>query len=178
MELKGSHTQANLLVAYSGESQAAEKYSIYAAQARKDGYQQIAALLEETAENERQHAKIWFRLLNDGIADTATNLKDAAHGEHYEWAQMYPQFAQTAKEEGFAHIAALMQQIAAIEQRHEERFNKLWQNVENKQVFQKPEKKLWICRKCGFTIESETAPAVCPVCKHKQEYYELIAQNY
>ncbi len=178
MELKGTHTQANLLVAYSGESQAAEKYAIYAAKARADGYAQIAEILDETAANEREHAKLWFKLLNGGVADTAANLADAAHGEHYEWAEMYPAFAQAAKEEGFEHIATLMTRIAAIEQRHEERFRTLHRNIKTGQVFTKPEKKLWICRKCGFVLEAESAPAVCPVCGHRQEHYELLCENY
>ncbi len=178
MELKGTHTQANLLVAYSGESQAAEKYAIYAAKARADGYAQIAEILDETAANEREHAKLWFKLLNGGVADTAANLADAAHGEHYEWAEMYPAFAQAAKDEGFEHIASLMTRIAEIEQRHEERFRTLHKNIETGQVFTKPEKKLWICRKCGFVVEAESAPAVCPVCGHKQEHYELLCENY
>lgn len=178
MELKGSHTQANLLVAYSGESQAAEKYAIYAAHARKEGYQQIAEIWEETAANERQHAKIWFRILNNGIPDTQANLKDSTNGEHYEWNEMYPQFAKAAKEEGFEDIARLMEQIADIEQRHELRFSELLANVKNDEVFKKPEKTLWICRKCGFTIESQTAPKICPVCGHEQEYFQVIAENW
>lgn len=177
-ELKGTHTQANLLVAYSGESQAAEKYAIYAAQARKDGYQQVAAFLEETAANERQHAKLWFRLLNGGIAATDANLADAAGGEHYEWSQMYPQFAQAAKDEGFEHIATLMRLVAEIERRHEQRFNALLENLKSGAVFARPEKKVWICRNCGFTIESENAPQMCPVCEHPQGYFELLADNY
>ena len=178
MELKGTHTQANLLVAYSGESQAAEKYAIYAAQARADGYAQIADILEETAANEREHAKLWFKLLNGGVADTAENLADAAHGEHYEWAEMYPAFAQAAKEEGFEHIAALMTRIAGIEQRHEERFQALLENIRTDRVFTKDEPQKWICRKCGYVHEGESAPQVCPVCGHKQEHYELLGENY
>lgn len=178
MELKGTHTQANLLVAYSGESQAAEKYAIYAAKARAEGYAQIADILDETAANEREHAKLWFKLLNGGISDTAANLADAAHGEEYEWSQMYPAFAAAAKEEGFEHIALLMERIAAIEKRHEERFRALQRNVETGTVFSKPQPQKWICSKCGYVHEGESAPEVCPVCAHKQEHYEIFCENY
>ena len=178
MELKGTHTQANLLVAYSGESQAAEKYAIYAAKARAEGYAQIADILDETAANEREHAKLWFMLLYGGISDTAANLADAAHGEEYEWSQMYPAFAAAAKEEGFEHIALLMERIAAIEKRHEERFRALQRNVETGTVFSKPQPQKWICSKCGYVHEGESAPEVCPVCAHKQEHYEILCENY
>ncbi len=178
MELKGTHTQANLLVAFSGESQAAEKYAIYAEKARADGFGQIADILEETAANEYEHARLWFKLLNGGEADTAANLLDAAHGEEYEWSQMYPAFAAAAKEEGFEHIAALMERIASIEKRHEERFQALRQNVESGQVFTRTEPQRWICSKCGYVHEGASAPEVCPVCAHRQGHYELLCENY
>lgn len=179
MELKGSKTEANLLAAFAGESQARNKYTYYASQARKDGYEQIAALFEETANNEKEHAKLWFKELNGGkVPNTLENLKDAAHGENYEWTSMYQEFAETAKEEGFDQIAELFSQVAVIEKHHEERYLKLIDNIENKLVFNKGEETVWICRNCGHVYYGETAPIICPVCKHPQSYQEMKAENY
>lgn len=178
MQLKGSKTEANLVVAFGGESQATNKYSYYAERARKDGYEQIGGIFEETAANEREHAKIWFKLLNDGVQDTMTNLKDAANGEHYEWSDMYATFAKTAREEGFKDIAFLFEEVANIEKTHEERYLTLLENVENGWVFKKGEKVMWVCRNCGHIHYGDECPAVCPVCSHKQSYFEVKAENY
>lgn len=178
MELKGSKTEANLVTAFAGEAQAASKYQFYAARARSDGYEQIGAIFEETSANEREHAKIWFRTLNNGVAGTADNLKDAAAGEHFEWTQMYADFEKTAREEGFSEIAALFKSVAAIEQSHEERFLRLVKNMEEGLVFERAGETLWICRNCGHIHKGEKAPQVCPVCRHPQSFFELRAQNY
>lgn len=178
MQLKGSKTEANLMTAFSGESQARNKYTYYASQAKKEGYEQIAALFTETANNEKEHAKIWFKLLHDGIPDTAANLADAAAGENYEWTDMYAGFAKVAKEEGFDRIAALFEMVGAIEKEHEERYLALLDNLNKSEVFQKANKQVWICRNCGHIHVGDKAPKVCPVCDHPQAYFELRAQNY
>jgi len=178
-ELKGTKTEANLAEAFAGESQARNKYTYYASKAKKDGYEQIADLFIETAENEKEHAKIWFKLLHDGnVPDTVTNLKDAAAGENYEWTEMYANFAAEAREEGFTDIALLFEQVAAIEKEHEERYLKLLKNIEDSTVFSKNEKSQWACRNCGFSTNNEEAPQKCPVCAHPQAYFEVKANNY
>ena len=179
MELKGSRTEANLMAAFAGESQARNKYTYYASQAKKDGYEQIAAIFEETAANEKEHAKMWFKELHNGkVPATLDNLKDAASGENYEWTEMYEEFARVAKEEGFNQIAFLFEEVGKIEKHHEERFLKLIDNIENNLVFEKGEEKVWICRNCGHVYIGKKAPIVCPVCKHPQSYMELKAENY
>ena len=179
MELKGSKTESNLMKAFAGESQARNKYTYYASKAKKEGYEQIASIFEETANNEKEHAKMWFKLLNDGdIPDTLTNLKDAASGENYEWTDMYKSFALTAREEGFDDIAYLFESVGEIEKHHEERYLKLVGNIENNLVFERGEEKVWICRNCGHIYVGKSAPKVCPVCKHPQSYMELKAENY
>lgn len=179
MELKGSKTEANLMAAFAGESQARNKYTYYASKAKKEGYEQIAAIFEETANNEKEHAKLWFKALHDGdVPDTLTNLKDAASGENYEWTEMYKEFAVTARAEGFNDIAKLFEMVGDIEKHHEERYMTLVGNIENDLVFQKGEEKVWICRNCGHISVGEKAPVVCPVCKHPQSFMELEAQNY
>lgn len=179
MELKGSRTEANLAAAFAGESQARNKYTYYASKAKKDGYEQIAALFLETADNEKEHAKIWFKLLHDGaIPDTVTNLKDAAAGENYEWTDMYATFAKEAREEGFDHIAYLFEQVGAIEKEHEERYLKLLANVENGLVFSREGDAIWKCRNCGHIVVGKQAPEICPVCAHPQAYFEIKAENY
>ncbi len=179
MELKGSKTESNLMAAFAGESQARNKYTYYASKARKEGYEQIASIFEETANNEKEHAKIWFKLLNNGdIPDTLTNLKDAANGENYEWTDMYKSFAETAREEGFDDIADLFASVGEIEKHHEERYLKLVGNIENNLVFERGEEKVWICRNCGHIYVGNKAPEVCPVCNHPQSYMELKAENY
>lgn len=179
MELKGSKTEANLMTAFAGESQARNKYSYYASKAKKDGYEQIGAIFEETANNEKEHAKLWFKALNNGeISDTLTNLKDAASGENYEWTEMYKEFAETAKEEGFNDISKLFEMVAAIEKTHEERYMKLVANIENNLVFKKGNETLWICRNCGHTYIGESALKVCPVCNHPESFMEVKATNY
>ena len=179
MELKGSKTESNLMAAFAGESQARNKYTYYASKAKKEGYEQIASIFEETANNEKEHAKMWFKLLNDGdIPDTLTNLKDAANGENYEWTDMYKSFAETAREEGFDDIAYLFESVGEIEKHHEERYLKLVGNIENNLVFERGEEKVWICRNCGHIYVGKSAPKVCPVCKHPQSYMELKAENY
>ncbi|MCX8074809.1 MAG: rubrerythrin family protein [Clostridia bacterium] len=179
MELKGSRTEANLMAAFSGESQARNKYSYYASQARKDGYEQIADLFEETAKNEKEHAKLWFKLLHGGsVPKTAENLKDAASGENYEWTDMYQKFAKEAKEEGFDHIAFLFEGVAKIEAEHEKRYLKLLENVENGIVFSKEGDKIWKCGNCGHIHFGKSAPEVCPVCAHPKAYFEVKAENY
>lgn len=177
--IKGSKTEQNLMTAFAGESQARNKYTYYASRAKKDGYEQIAAIFEETANNEKEHAKMWFKLLHDGnIPDTKANLKDAAEGENYEWTDMYDGFAKEAKEEGFEHIAYLFTEVAKIEKEHEERYRKLLSNVETDTVFESEEPKMWICRNCGHIHFGNEAPSVCPVCAHPQSYFEEKARNY
>ena len=179
MELKGSKTEANLMAAFAGESQARNKYTYYASQAKKDGYEQIAAIFEETANNEKEHAKMWFKELHGGdIPTTAENLLDAAEGENYEWTDMYAEFAKVAHEEGFERIAYLFEGVAAIEKEHEERYRKLLKNVEDKLVFSKDGEAIWICRNCGHIVVGKEAPKVCPVCSHPQSFFELRKENY
>ena len=178
-ELKGTKTEQNLLAAFAGESQARNKYTYYASRAKKDGYEQIAALFEETANNEKEHAKMWFKALHDGaVADTKTNLKDAAEGENYEWTDMYVQFAKDAEEEGFPELAAKFRAVGAIERAHEERYLKLLKNVEMQQVFEKAGECMWECRICGHLVVGTKAPEVCPVCGYSQAYFEVRAENY
>ena len=176
--LKGSKTEANLLAAFSGESQARNKYTYYASKAKKEGYEQIAALFTETANNEKEHAKIWFKLLHDGIGDTAANLQDAAEGENYEWTSMYASFAKEAREEGFDHIAYLFEEVGKIEKEHEERYRRLLRNVEDKLVFSRDGDCVWQCSNCGHIAVGKQAPEVCPVCAHPKAYFELKANNY
>ncbi len=178
MELKGSKTEKNLMAAFSGESEARNKYTYYASKAKKDGYVQIAKLFEETAANEKEHAKIWFKLLKDGIGATADNLADAAAGENYEWTEMYPTFAREAREEGFNHIAYLFEEVAKIEKEHEERYKKLLENIEGGLVFSRDEEMIWQCSNCGHIVVGKKAPEVCPVCAHPQAYFEIKADNY
>ena len=179
MELKESKTYENLMTAFAGESQARNKYTYYASQARKDGYEQIAALFEETANNEKEHAKMWFKELHDGkIPSTLENLNDAADGENYEWTDMYDNFAKVAREEGFTRIALLFEGVAKIEKEHEERYRKLIANIEDGLVFSKDGDTIWKCRNCGHIVIGKKAPAVCPVCSHPQSYFEVKAENY
>ena len=179
MELKGSKTEQNLMAAFAGESQARNKYTYYASKAKKDGYEQIAAIFEETANNEKEHAKMWFKELHGGDVPTTTeNLKDAADGENYEWTDMYEQFAKEAEEEGFKAIAAKFRMVGAIEKHHEERYRKLLKNIDDEVVFSRDEDKIWICRNCGHVVIGKKAPGVCPVCAHPQSYFELKAENY
>ncbi len=179
MELKGSRTEANLMTAFAGESQARNKYSYYASKAKKDGYVQIAQIFEETANNEKEHAKIWFKLLHDGgIPTTVENLKDAAEGENYEWTEMYADFAKVAKEEGFDNIAALFEMVGAIEKEHEERYKKLLENIQDGIVFSKDNDIVWICSNCGHVHIGKKAPELCPVCAHPQAYFMEKAENY
>ena len=179
MEFKGSKTEANLMTAFAGESQARNKYTYYASKAKKEGYEQIAALFLETAENEKEHAKIWFKLLHDNdIPTTAVNLLDAAEGENYEWTDMYATFAKEAKEEGFNDIAYLFEAVGKIEKTHEERYRKLLANVEGGLVFSKDGDTIWECRNCGHIHIGKTAPQLCPVCKHPQAYFEVREENY
>lgn len=177
MRLEGTKTDANLRDAFSGESEARNKYTFFASIAKKEGYEQIAALFQETADNEKEHAEIWFKALN-GIGNTQANLKAAANGEHYEWSDMYKGFARDAKDEGFNDLAFLFEKVADIEKTHEERFLALLHNVEANQVFQKTEKTIWICRNCGHILEGDKAPEVCPVCQHPQAYFQLRATNW
>jgi len=179
MELKGSRTEANLMAAFAGESQACNKYTYYASQAKKDGYEQIAAIFEETANNEKEHAKMWFKELHGGkVPDTLTNLKDAASGENYEWTEMYKEFAEVAREEGFDRIARLFEEVGKIEKHHEERYLKLVGNINDDLVFKRGSETVWICRNCGYVYVGENAPVVCPVCAHPQSFMELKAENY
>ena len=178
MELKGSKTEANLMTAFAGESQARNKYTYYASKAKKEGFNQIAALFEETANNEKEHAKIWFKLLHDGIPGTAENLLDAAEGENYEWTDMYATFAKEAREEGFDKIAFLFEGVAQIEKEHEERYRALLKNVEDGSVFQKGSIVIWKCANCGHIHVGEKAPEICPVCSHPQSYFEIADKNY
>ena len=179
MELKGSKTAENLATAFAGESQARNKYTYYASQAKKEGFEQISAIFTETANNEKEHAKLWFKLLNGGeISDTMDNLQAAAQGENYEWTDMYAEFAKTAKEEGFARIAYLFEEVGKIEKEHEERYLKLLENVKEGKVFEAGEVKIWKCRNCGHIVVGTSAPEVCPVCNHPKAFFEIKAENY
>ena len=179
MELKGSKTEQNIMTAFAGESQARNKYTYFASKAKKEGYEQIAAIFEETANNEKEHAKMWFKLLNNGqIPSTAENLKAAAEGENFEWTDMYAEFAKTAKEEGFDRIAYLFEEVGKIEKEHEERYLKLLYNVNGELVFSKDGDKIWKCRNCGHICVGKEAPDVCPVCNHPQAFFEIKAENY
>ncbi|MBO5844219.1 MAG: rubrerythrin family protein [Bacteroidales bacterium] len=179
MELKGSKTEKNLMAAFAGESQAHTKYLYYASKAKKDGYVQMANLFEETALNEKEHAKIWFKLLHEGdVPDTMTNLKDAANGENYEWTDMYATFAKEAQEEGFTRIAKLFEMVAKIEKEHEERYRKLLKNIEDGVVFSKENDAVWQCANCGHIVIGKKAPQICPVCEHPQSYFQVRAENY
>ena len=178
-ELKGTKTEANLATAFAGESQARNKYAYYASKARKEGYVQIANLFEETAANEKEHAKIWFKLLHGGeIPTTEENLLDAANGENYEWTDMYATMAREAREEGFHDIAFLFEKVGEIEKTHEERYRKLLSNVQDGVVFSRDGDMIWECSNCGHIVIGPKAPAVCPVCKHPQAYFQIKAQNY
>ena len=173
----GTQTEKNLLAAFAGESQARNKYTYFASKAKKEGYEQIAALFLKTADNEKEHAKLWLKEL-DGIGNTAQNLKDAADGENYEWTDMYEEFAKTAEAEGFTDLAAKFRGVAAIEKHHEERYRALLNNVETQQVFEKSEVKIWECRNCGHIVVGTKAPDICPVCAHPQSYFEISEANY
>ncbi len=178
-ELKGTKTEANLQTAFAGESQARNKYTYYASKAKKEGFVQIANLFEETANNEKEHAKIWFKLLHGGdIASTAENLLDAAAGENYEWTDMYATFAKEAREEGFDHIAFLFEEVGKIEKEHEKRYLALLDNVKNELVFSRDEECIWQCSNCGHIVIGKKAPEVCPVCAHPKAYFQLKAENY
>lgn len=178
-ELKGTKTEKNLMDAFAGESMARNKYTYFASKARKEGYEQIAALFEETAGNEKEHAKMWFKYLEGGeIGDTISNLKAAAEGENYEWTDMYDRMAKEAEEEGFKEIAAKMRMVGAIEKHHEERYRKLLKNVEDALVFSREGDCVWICRNCGHIVVGKKAPKVCPVCLHPQSFFEIKAENF
>ena len=177
MELKGSKTEKNLMEAFAGESQARNKYSYFASKAKKEGFEQIAAIFNQTADNEKEHAKLWFKLLG-GIGNTAENLLAAAEGEYYEWTDMYDTFAKEAEEEGFVEIAAKFRAVAKIERSHEERYRALLNNVEMQKVFEKSEEIMWECRNCGHLVMGKKAPEVCPVCDHPQSYFEVRKVNY
>ena len=178
-ELKGTKTEKNLMEAFAGESMARNKYSYFASRAKKDGYEQIAALFEETAANEKEHAKLWFKYLEGGaVQDTMTNLKAAAEGENYEWTDMYDRMAKEAEEEGFTEIAARMRGVAEVERHHEERYRRLLQNIEEGIVFSREGDTIWKCRNCGHIVIGKQAPELCPVCNHPQSYFEINAQNY
>ena len=179
MELKGSKTYDNLMKAFAGESQARNKYTYFASKAKKDGYEQIAAIFEETANQEKEHAKMWFKELNDGeISETLDNLKEAADGENYEWTDMYDEFARVAEEEGFTKLAKKFRGVAEIEKMHEERYRKLISNIENGLVFSRDGDTIWQCRNCGHIVIGPKAPQVCPVCNHPQSYFEIKKENY
>ncbi|MBR2832557.1 MAG: rubrerythrin family protein [Oscillospiraceae bacterium] len=179
MELKGSRTEANLMAAFAGESQARNKYDYYASRAKKDGYEQIAAIFEETALNEKEHAKMWFKLLHGGsVPDTMVNLNDAADGENYEWTDMYAEFARVAREEGFDDIAAKFEGVGAVEKEHEERYRKLIANIEGGLVFSREGDAIWQCRNCGHIVIGPKAPEICPVCDHPGAYFQLKPENY
>ena len=179
MELKGTQTEKNLQAAFAGESQARNKYTYFASKAKKDGYEQIAAIFEETANNEKEHAKMWFKLLEGGaVKSTPENLAAAADGENYEWTDMYVDFAKTAREEGFDDIADKFEAVAAIEKHHEERYRSLLKNINDKKVFSKDGDTIWICRNCGHVVIGKDAPEVCPVCNHPQSYFEMKANNF
>lgn len=179
MELKGSKTEQNLMTAFAGESQARNKYTYFASKAKKDGYEQIAAIFEETANNEKEHAKMWFKELHGGaVPSTIDNLIDAANGENYEWTDMYKDFAETARNEGFTRIAFLFEEVAKIEKEHEERYRKLISNINEGLVFSRDGDKIWQCRNCGHIVIGKEAPKVCPVCAHPQSYFEIKKENY
>ena len=179
MELKGSRTEQNLMTAFAGESQARNKYTFFASKAKKEGYEQIAAIFQETADNEKEHAKMWYKLLNGGeVGTTEENLKAAAEGENYEWTDMYAEFAKTAKEEGFNRIAYLFEEVGKIEKEHEARYLKLLENVRDGKVFEAGEIKIWKCRNCGHVVIGTKAPEICPVCSHPKAYFEIKAENY
>lgn len=178
MELKGSKTEANLKIAFAGESEARNKYTWFASKAKKDGFEQIARIFEETAANEKEHAKLWYKLLTGGVKSTAENLADAAAGENAEWTDMYAEFAKTARAEGFEDIAKQFEGVAAIEKAHEERYRKLLDNVTKERVFSKDGDVIWQCSNCGHICVGKKAPDVCPVCKHPQSYFEVKAENY
>ena len=177
MNLKGTKTEKNLWAAFAGESQARNKYTYFSSAAKKAGYEQIAAIFESTANNEKEHAKLWFKALGE-LGDTATNLLHAAEGEHYEWTDMYENFAKDAEAEGFTALAAQFRMVAAIEKTHEERYRKLLSNVETKKVFEKSEETLWECRNCGHLVTGKKAPEICPVCNHPQSFFEVRKENY
>ena len=177
MELKGSKTEKNLRTAFSGESEARNKYTYFASVARKEGFEQIAEIFQKTADNEKEHAKMWFKALG-GLSDTAANLLSAAEGENYEWTDMYATFAKEAEEEGFTDIAAKFRMVAAIEKTHEERYRALLSNVEMQKVFEKADMTIWECRNCGHLVMGKKAPEVCPVCAHPQSYFEVRKENY
>jgi len=177
MELKGTKTEQNLRTAFSGESEARNKYTYFASVAKKEGYEQIAALFLKTAENEKEHAKLWFKALQ-GIGDTKANLESAAAGENYEWTEMYAQFAKDAEEEGFTELATQFKMVAAIEKSHEERYRALLNNVELQKVFEKADAVIWECRNCGHLVIGKKAPEICPTCKHPKSYFEVHAENY
>lgn len=177
-DLKGTKTEANLAAAFAGESQARNKYTYFAGAAKKEGYNQLAAIFEETANNEKEHAKIWYKLLHDGVGKTEENLVAAAQGEHYEWTEMYPTFAKEAKEEGFDKIAFLFELVAKIEKTHDERYEKLLANVKDGNVFQREDQQVWYCANCGHLHVGNNAPIKCPVCDHPQSYFEIRATNY
>ena len=177
-QLKGSRTEANLMTAFAGESQAYTKYNYYASKAKKDGYVQIGDLFAETAAQEKEHAKVWFKLLHDGMPDTLENLNDAASGENYEWTDMYAAFAKEAREEGFNDIAALFERVAAVEKLHEERYRKLIANIEGGLVFSRDEDVIWQCSNCGHIVIGKKAPEVCPLCAHPKSYFRIKAENY
>ena len=178
MDLKGTKTEMNLRAAFAGESEARNKYTYFASKAKKDGYVQISKIFEETAENEKEHAKLWFKILEGGIGDTLNNLKSAASGENYEWTDMYVTFAKEAREEGFEEIAALMDGVAKVEKEHEERYRKLIENVEGGLVFSRDEDVIWQCLNCGHIVIGKKAPEVCPVCAHPQAYFQIKNDNY
>ena len=179
MELKGSKTEKNLMEAFAGESQARNKYTYFASKAKKEGYEQIAAIFQETADNEKEHAKLWFKLLNGGdIPSTEENLKAAAEGENFEWTDMYDRMAKEAKEEGFDKIAYLFEQVGKIEKEHEARYLKLLKNVEEGLVFSRDDERIWKCRNCGHIVVGKYAPEVCPVCNHPKSFFEIKAENY
>ncbi|MBN7774191.1 rubrerythrin [Clostridium aminobutyricum] len=177
-DLKGTKTLANLMEAFAGESMARNKYTYFASKAKKEGYEQIAAIFEETAGNEKEHAKIWYKLIHDGVGTTEENLKAAAEGEHYEWTDMYARMAEEAKEEGFTKIATLFEMVAAIEKEHDERYKTLLKNLQNDSVFKKDAEHEWYCANCGHILTGKEAPHVCPVCEHPQAYFQIRAQNY
>lgn len=177
MELKGSKTEKNLMTAFAGESQARNKYTYFASVAKKEGYEQISEIFQKTADNEKEHAKLWFKALGE-LGDTATNLKAAAAGENYEWTDMYDKFAKEAEEEGFKELAAKFRMVAAIEKSHEERYKAVLKNVEMKAVFEKSEITMWECRNCGHLVMGKKAPEICPVCAHPQSFFEVRKENY
>ena len=179
MEFKGSKTEKNLMEAFAGESQARNKYTYFASQAKKDGYVQIAAIFEETAANEKEHAKMWYKYLNGGsVSDTAANLLDAAEGENYEWTDMYDRMAKEAREEGFTEIAAKFEAVGKVEKEHEARYRKLLENVKDGLVFSRDQEMIWQCSNCGHIVVGKKAPEVCPVCSHPQSYFEVHEENY